>query len=300
MPDQGPIPTKPAVPQHQGLSVLADDYDGFIVDLWGVMHDGVRAFPAALDCLERLRAAGKRSVILSNAPRRIWSILARNAELGIAPDLADAVMSSGEDAWRHLAERPDAWYRALGARCYHLGPERDFNMREGLDLSFVDDLREADFVLNTGALGAEDTVADYEDLLQAAKDQGLPMICANPDLEVLRGERREICAGAIAARYEALGAEVRYHGKPHAGIYTTCFALLEGVPRARIAAIGDALRTDIAGANTAGIDGIFVMNGLQAGELRVDADGYAMPERLAAQCAAEGHTPAAALPMLRW
>lgn len=288
------------IPIHDGFAPLAERYDGFIVDLWGVMHDGVQAFPAALDCLERLRAAGKRSVILSNAPRRVWSIQDRNAQLGIAPDLADAVLSSGEDAWRHLAERPDAWYRALGTRCYHLGPERDFNMREGLDLSFVADLAEADFLLNTGALGTEDRVADYEDLLRAAKAQGLPMICANPDLEVLRGSSREICAGAIAARYEALGAEVRYHGKPHAAIYTSCFDLLEGIPRARIAAIGDALRTDIAGANAAGIDGIFIMKGLQAGELGVDEAGYAAPERLAAQCEAEGHIPAAALPMLRW
>ena len=288
------------IPIHDGFALLAERYDGFIVDLWGVMHDGVRAFPAAVACLERLRTAGKRSVILSNAPRRVWSIQERNAQLGIAPDLADAVLSSGEDAWRHLAERPDAWYRALGTRCYHLGPERDFNMREGLDLSFVDELGEADFVLNTGALGTEDTVADYEDFLRTAKAHGLPMICANPDLEVMRGQAREICAGAIAARYEALGAEVRYHGKPHAAIYTSCFGLLEGIPRARLAAIGDALRTDIAGANAAGIDGIFIMNGLQAGELGVDAAGYAAPERLAAQCEAEGHTPAAALPMLRW
>ena len=288
------------IPIHDGFAPLAERYDGFIVDLWGVMHDGVQAFPAAIAVLERLRAAGKRCVILSNAPRRVRSIQARNAELGIAPDLAHAVMSSGEDAWRHLSKRPDAWYRALGTRCYHLGPARDFNMREGLELRFVEDPAEADFVLNTGALGTEDRVADYEDFLRTAKAQGLPMICANPDLEVMRGPEREICAGALAARYEALGAEVRYHGKPHAEIYETCFALMEGLPRARIAAIGDALRTDIAGANAAGIDGLFIMNGLQAGDLGVDAAGYATPERLAAQCAAEGHTPAAALPMLRW
>lgn len=288
------------IPIYDGFAPLAERYDGFIVDLWGVMHDGVRAFPAAIECLERLRADGKRCVILSNAPRRVWAIQARNAELGIAPDLAHAVMSSGEDAWRHLAERPDAWYRALGTRCYHLGPERDHNMREGLDCVFVDDPAAADFVLNTGALNPQDTVADYEDVLRAAAGHGLPMICANPDLEVMRGVNREICAGALAARYEELSGEVRYHGKPHPGIYATCFDLMDGIPRARIAAIGDALRTDIAGANAAGIDGLFVMNGLQGRELGVDAEGYAAPERLAALCRREGHIPAAALPMLRW
>ncbi len=288
------------IPIHDGFAPLAERYDGFIIDLWGVMHDGVRAFPAAVKCLERLRARGKRVVILSNAPRRVAAIMARNAELGISATLANAVMSSGEDAWRHLATRPDPWYRALGTRCYHLGPERDYNMREGLELSFVDDLAGADFVLNTGSLGEEDTVADYEELLQAAARHRLPMICANPDLEVMRGEHREICAGIIAARYGEIGAEVRYHGKPHASIYDACFPVLEGIPRARIAAIGDTLRTDIAGANAVGIGGVFVMNGLQAKELGVNADGYAAPERLSAQCAAEGHTPDAAIPMFRW
>lgn len=288
------------IPIHDGLAPLADRYDGYILDLWGVLHDGVRTFPHAIDCMERLRRMGKKMLILSNAPRRVHAIAARNAELGIAPDLANAVMSSGEDAWRHLATRPDAWYRALGRRCYHLGPARDYNMRESLDLDFVPDLGRADFVLNTGSLGVDDTVADYEDILVEARRHDLPMICANPDLEVMRGENREICAGAIAARYEELGGEVRYHGKPHASIYEACFPLLDGVARDRIAAVGDTLRTDIAGANAVGIDGILIMNGLQAGDFGVDAEGYAPPERLAARCAQEGHRPAAALPVFRW
>ena len=288
------------IPIHDGFAPLADRYDGFILDLWGVLHDGVRAFPHAIDCMERLRRLGKKTLILSNAPRRVHAIAARNAELGIAPALSDAVMSSGEDAWRHLASRPDAWYRGLGRRCYHLGPARDNNMRENLDLDFVADLDAADFVLNTGSLGEDDTVADYEALLAEARRNGLPMICANPDLEVMRGAHREICAGAIAARYEALGGEVRYHGKPHASIYDACFPLLDGVAHGRIAAVGDTLRTDIAGANAVGIDGILIMNGLQAGDFGVDAEGYAAPDRLAARCALEGHRPAAALPVFRW
>ncbi|MFQ5775879.1 MAG: TIGR01459 family HAD-type hydrolase [Kiloniellaceae bacterium] len=288
------------IPIHDGLASLADRYDGFIVDLWGVLHDGARAFPEAVTCLERLRRHGKRVLILSNAPRRAAAVAARNAELGIAPGLWDAVMSSGEDAWRHLAERPDPWYRALGRRCYHLGPERDRGMREGLDYDFVEEIAEADFILNTGAAGGDDTVERYVPLLEQADRLRLPMICANPDLEVVRGGRREICAGAIAARYEAMGGAVRYHGKPHPGIYQACFRLLDGVARARLAAIGDALRTDIAGANAVGIDGIFVTGGLQGEALGVDAQGYPEPARLAALCEAEGQFPVAALPVLRW
>lgn len=283
----------------RGLSALADDYDAFIVDLWGVLHDGVTAFPAAVDCLEALHARGKRIVILSNAPRRAAVVAARNAELGIAAQLCDAVVSSGEDVWQHLHARPDAWYRGLGRRCFHLGPERDFGMRDGLDYDFVQ-ADAADFVLNTGALDPADVADDYDPLLAPLVARGLGMICANPDLEVIRGGRREICAGAIAARYEALGGAVRYHGKPHRQIYRACFAAVPGVPPARIAAIGDSLRTDIAGANGAGIDGIFVTGGLQGEQLGVDGDGNAEPARLRALCAQEGHWPTAALPVLRW
>ncbi len=289
------------IPILDGFAPLAGRYDGFIVDLWGVMHDGAQVFPAALDCLTRLHGLNKRIVILSNAPRRVSAIQERNEQLGLPAALSHGVMSSGEDTWNHLARRPDDWYRALGTRCYHLGPERDFNMRAGLGgYSFADDLGAADFILMTGTLGTEETVGDYEDFLRTAAGHGLPMICANPDLEVIRDGKPEICAGAVAARYEAMGAEVRYHGKPHAGIYDACFDILEGVSRARIAAIGDSLRTDIAGANAVGIDGIFIMGGLQARDLGADDEGYAPPERLAAQCRAEGHTPAAALPVFRW
>lgn len=288
------------IPIHDGLAPIASRYDGFIVDLWGVLHDGVRAFPPAVACLEQLRDRGKRIVILSNAPRRAAEVAARCEELGIAPALWDAVMSSGEATWRHLVARSDPWYRALGRRCYHLGPERDWGMRDGLDYAFVDDIATADFVLNTGAAGGDDTVEHYEALLEQARRAGLPMICANPDLEVMRGDQREICAGAIAARYEAMGGEVRYNGKPHPEIYRICLPLLNGTDRRRLAAIGDSLRTDIAGANAIGIDGIFITGGLQSGELGADAEGYADPARLAALCRREGHTPSAALPVLRW
>ena len=126
------------------------------------------------------------------------------------------------------------------------------------------------------------------------------MVCANPDLEVIRGGKREICAGAIARAYEDLGGEVRYHGKPHPRIYEDCFAPFDPLARDRIAAIGDSLRTDIAGARTAGIDGIFVTGGLQAEELGADAKGNVEPARLTAFCEAAGEAPAAALPVLRW
>jgi HAD superfamily hydrolase (TIGR01459 family) len=273
---------------------LAGRYEAFIVDLWGVVHDGVRAFPAAVDCLTRLHDQGTRILILSNAPRRAAEVALRSAEIGLPPELCDFTVSSGEETWRDLTEH------SAGERCYHLGPERDWGMRDGLAYAFVDDVAAADFILNTGALLPEDTAESYDAMLRPAAARRLPMICANPDLEVIRGGAREICAGAIAARYAELGGPVRYHGKPHPGIYKTCFSLLDGIERARIAAIGDSLRTDIAGAAAAGIDSLFVTGGLQGAELRVDAHGNADPARLAALCDAAGVHPTGALPALQW
>ena len=284
----------------RGLSEIADDYDGYIFDLWGVLHNGVQAFAGGLECLARLRAMGKSVLILSNAPRRIEVLSAHCAGLGIQADHYDALMSSGEDAWRHLEARPDAWYRDLGDRCLHLGPERDHGMRVGLDFAFVDDLAAADFILNTGALDAADTAETYRALLEAALARGLPMVCANPDLVVRRGDKMEICAGAIAAFYEELGGEVRYHGKPHGGIYRSCLELLEGLPPARILAVGDSIRTDIAGARAQGIDALFVAAGIHSEEL-LDRSGQNLDgDRVEALCAGEGARPTAIMLELVW
>ncbi len=300
MPDQAPLEAKAAVPLHDGLAGLAERYDGFIVDLWGVLHDGVTAFPEAVACLEQVKVRGKGIWILSNAPRRAQSVAERNAALGIPAALADGVMSSGEEAWRHLRERPDAWYRALGGRCYHLGPARDEGMRAGLDYDFVGTLAEADFLLNTGALAAEDGIETYDALLHEALARRLPIVCANPDLEVVRGGRREICAGAIALAYEELGGALRYHGKPHRETYETCLALMNLAPGARVAAIGDSLRTDIAGAQGVGIDGIFIAAGIHGEALGMTGGAPPDQARLAALFEDRGLYPAAALPILRW
>lgn len=285
---------------YQGLSAISDNYDGYIIDLWGVMHDGVQAFPEAVDCVSRLKQAGKQIAILSNAPRRAEVVIARNADLGIAPDLADVVMSSGEDTWLHLNERPDAWYSKLGRRCYHLGPERDLGMREGLDYDFVESLNEADFILNTGTLAFDHKMEDYRELLEAALALKLPMICANPDLVVIRGGVMEYCAGSVAEYYEQLGGVVRSHGKPHLGVYERCFSMMGVTDRSRIAGIGDSLRTDIAGAAAVGIAGIFVADGIHRAELNVDSSGMPAPDGLKSLLAAAQANPAAVLPRLRW
>jgi HAD superfamily hydrolase (TIGR01459 family) len=185
----------------------------------------------------------------------------RSARVGVTPDLYDHLMSSGEETWQALKERTDPWYAALGRRVLLFAAEYDRPFLAGLGLEEASGPEDADFLLVTGAASGE-TVADYESRLAAAASAGVPMVCANPDLEVMRGEAREICAGAIALAYEERGGRVRYHGKPHIGVYRRCFAALGGMAATRILAVGDSLRTDIAGAAAAGTDSLLILGGI--------------------------------------
>lgn len=283
-----------------GLSGLAEDYDVFIIDLWGVMHDGVTAFPEAVAAVASLKAAGKTTIILSNAPRRAASVAERNSELGIAPGLCDLVMSSGEEAWRHLKERPTAWYQALGQRCYHLGPARDLAIREGLDYDFVDDPAAADFILLTGARESEDSLETYAAVLAAAAARKLSMVCANPDLVVIRGGVREICAGTLAEGYRALGGDVTYHGKPDPQIYRRCLDLIGKAGPDRVLAIGDSLRTDLTGAAQSDMDSLFIVDGIHGEETGLQSDEILQPAHLSALFEGFSHPPRAAMARLRW
>lgn len=261
----------PALPPRlAGLRALAAGYDGYLIDLWGVLHDGVRPFPEALACLAELKRLGKRILLLSNAPRRAAEVRAGMTRIGIAESLYDGLVCSGEETWRELAAWSDPFYRHLGRRCFPLIAARDRGMLEGLSIELVETIPEADFLLATGVEGPGDNVEQFAAVLDAARARELPMICANPDLVVLRGGVREICAGSIAAAYEGRGGHVRYHGKPHFPVYGRCFEQLAPIGRERILAVGDSLRTDIAGAVGAGIASVFVTDGIHDEELAGD------------------------------
>ncbi len=285
---------------HARVAEFADAYDGFILDLWGVIHDGIRPYPGAAHCLAQLKARGKRIVLLSNAPRRAQSVVEAMERMGIARDLFDDALSSGEAAWQALHARADAAHRALGRRCYHMGPARDRGMLGGLDLEEAARPADASFILNTGVDMDHETLADYETALAEGARAGVPMLCANPDLEVIRGGRRVVCAGALARRYEALGGRALYHGKPHAPVYERCLALMAGVARGRIVAVGDSLRTDIAGALAAGLDSVFVTGGIHGEELGLAAGDSPELARLAALCQTAGWVPNAAIAHFQW
>ncbi len=275
-----------------GFAPLAGRFDGLILDLWGVVHDGVRPYPGAVDCLARLRDAGKRVVMLSNAPRRAAPAQAAMRRMGIHDALYTGIMTSGEAVHLALRDRPDAWWAALGPRVFHLGPERDLNVLEGLALERVAHPGEADFVLNTGPDDhrSPTDMVEFEPVLLDCAAARLPMICANPDLEVIRDGQRVLCAGALAIRYAELGGDVRSLGKPDPAIYGPVLDLLD-LPRSGVLAVGDALRTDIAGAAAIGVASCWVLGGLHGETLDTGPD---------AAVRAAGLAPIACIPGFAW
>lgn len=280
-----------------GLSAVIDRYDGVVLDLWGVIHDGEKPYPGVIDCLARLRAAGKKTCLLSNAPRRIGGVVAKLEGMGIPRDAYDHVMTSGEAT--HEALREEAALKP-GRRLYHIGPDRDRDVYHGLDVVVVDDPAAADFALNTGIDDFDETLDDYKPRLDACLAAKLPMLCANPDLVVMVGARRVICAGTLTQYYEANGGTATWFGKPFPAVYRRCMALLGAEDPARVAAVGDSLRTDVAGANAAGMDSILVAGGIHLDELGAAWGAPVDPARLEAAVAKAGQRPSALLPALIW
>ena len=261
------------MPQHSDLMALSglrdfvDRYDGFILDLWGVIHDGVTPYPGAQHTLSRLRGLGKSTVLLSNAPRRAASLVRLMTRMGLQRDLYDHVLSSGEAVYQELLERRDPWFAALGTLCFHLGPPSEADLFDGLGLELVPDIDRAEFIVVTGPDSLDETVEDFIPVLAAAAARRLPMVCANPDLAVIRQGRRLVCAGALARYYEGIGGQVCYRGKPDPAIYRSCLALLGVADRSRVLAVGDSLHTDIAGACRAGLDCLLCTTGVHADEI---------------------------------
>lgn len=287
-------PFPPLVP---GLSAFAADYDLILCDVWGVVHNGVTPFPAAGEALARARAEGRTVLLVSNAPRPNGFVIEMLDRLGVDRAAYDGVLTSGDVTRALLEARP-------GVRVFHLGPERDFGTFDGLDLVKTP-MEGADLTVCTGLFDDEtETADDYAGLLARMKARALPFVCANPDLVVERGARLIFCAGAIAKAYEEMGGETIYCGKPYPAIYEAALAraaAIRGAPvaRGRVLGIGDALRTDIAGANDAGFDSLFIASGIHAGELNA-VDG-AVPDEASLSALFEGHAhPRGVMPRLAW
>lgn len=297
--------SEPSPPVIAGLAAIADRYDGYILDLWGCIHNGVRPFPGVLEALARLRDLGKRRIVLSNAPRRSQAVAGSMAALGVDPGLFDGILCGGESAWHALRDRNDPWHAKLGRRALHIGAARDLGMFEGNGIERVTDPQAAEFILITGPQDDTLDLGAHEPILRACRARNLPMVCANPDLDVIRGTTRLICAGAIAARYAELGGDVRQHGKPDPAIYDTAVAMLglseqQGADRRRILALGDSFHTDVAGARGAGIDVAFIPGGIHADELGFKPGAVPTAAMIAPLVGRHGVNPTYILPELRW
>ncbi|MBI3440229.1 MAG: TIGR01459 family HAD-type hydrolase [Proteobacteria bacterium] len=243
-----------------GLSEVFGSYEGFILDLWGVVHDGAAPFPDTIPALQLLKKAKRKVWLLSNAPRRAHIVAQRLTEMGVATELYDGVLTSGEMTWQALH---DTLLTKWGRRCLHIGRVQDASLYEGLDVELVQDPADADFVLNSGVMDFSDPAEKYLPVLKRCSEHGLPMLCANPDKTVHIENKLVICAGTLADLYATLEGEVVYFGKPYRSVYSRC---LQELGSGRVLAVGDSMLTDIAGATGAGLDSVLVTSGIHREE----------------------------------
>ncbi len=246
------------------LRDLISEFDGFVIDQYGVLHDGVRAYAGAIAALEAIRAAGKRAVLLTNSGKSAAANEERLVRLGFARALYAALVSSGEAARLGVADGAFGPAFAPGARAHVIGRTGDDYALDGFLLQPVD-LAAADALLILGSDAPRVSLDEYSKRLKPAAVRNLPALCANPDLLMLTKSGQQPAPGAIARVYQTLGGKVVYVGKPHAFIYTIVSRALVGVEPRRILAVGDSPLHDVEGAAKAGFATALVKTGLSAG-----------------------------------
>ncbi len=276
------------------LDELAGDYAAILSDVWGVLHNGVEPYPDAAAALIRARARGCAVVLITNSPRRRADVQAQLAAIGAPRECWDRIVTSGDVTRELIREAP--------RRIFHLGPERDLGIFDGIDVELVEEA-DASAVVCTGMFDDEVETPDmYGEMLRRLRSRNIPFICANPDIVVERGERLIWCAGALARDYALLGGRTFISGKPHRPIYEAALAaaaeiLGRPVERNEAIAIGDGLLTDVKGATDNGIDVLYVSGGIHARDYGHPDEPDA--ERLLAFLEKHGQRPIAVIPRLR-
>jgi HAD superfamily hydrolase (TIGR01459 family) len=275
------------------LRDLVDGVEVILSDIWGVVHNGLEAFPEACEALHTYRQRGGTVILITNAPRPADSVQRQLRKFGVADEAYDAIVSSGDLTRNFVADHP-------GKKMFWIGPERDSSIHRGLD-AVMAPLEQADYIVCTGLFDDEtESAEDYRAMMLLAREHKLPLICANPDIVVERGDRLIYCAGAIAELYRELGGEAIFYGKPHRPIYERAMALAverRGQPTSldRVLAIGDSVRTDLTGAHGFGIDCLFLTRGIHSEEFEgIDQLDPASVKELF------GHPPRALMRELRW
>lgn len=251
----------------QGISDISDSYSGFIIDQWGVLHDGNKPYDGVVDCLKELKGRKKYIIILSNSGKRAEENQERLKEIGIAPTLYDQIVTSGEMTWRGLSNQSGGIFDGLGKKCYMISRGDDRSLMRDLDIEIVENPAEASFLIISGTDAPEKTLADYEPALKIAARKGLRVLCANPDSHGLMGSALIMGAGTLARRYQDFGGVVNYIGKPHQPIFQHCIKILQDkeIYPGQTVVIGDSMAHDILGGSLVNIDTCLVRCGLHHG-----------------------------------
>lgn len=282
----------------QGLEALIDQYDGYIIDLYGVVHNGQVPFKGVKTFLETLRDKNKMVIFLSNSPRRGYAVAeSLRTAFDITDDLYDDIYTSGEDAYINLMHPEIAAYKAFNKNCIAITEKHHKVLFDDLALTVTDDPEVATFIMNTGPSGMSEDA--YKSLFDATRKKNLPMLCVNPDLAVLLGHQMTLCAGSIAKMYEEMGGVVYYHGKPYPAIYEAIIKKFGPIEKSRILAIGDSLNTDILGASRMGLDSLLVLSGMEGRALDVKGDQQPDLAAFDALCQSKGAEPTYVAPSLK-
>lgn len=259
----------------QGISDISDSYSGFIIDQWGVLHDGDKPYDGVVECLKELKGRGKYIIILSNSGKRADVNKERMKKIGIGPSLYDRIVTSGEMTWDGLDKQDDGIFKGLGKKCLLLSRGGDTSILDGLDIEAVDTVDEADFMIISGSDAPEKTMEEhYEPILRKAARKSLKALCANPDSKALIGMKAVMGPGTIARRYQDFGGVVHYIGKPHQPIFQHCIKILQeqDIYPGQTVMIGDAMAHDILGGSMANLDTCLVKSGLHANAFKQAKD----------------------------
>jgi HAD superfamily hydrolase (TIGR01459 family) len=283
-----------------GIGAFADRYEGFLLDQWGVIHDGRKALPEAVAALAELKRRNKRLAVLSNSGRRAALNRRRLADMGLDVAMLDAVVTSGEAAWNLLRQRSQPGFRDLGRRCVLFTIGGDRAVLDDLGIEVAEEPEDADFLFNTGLEIPPRTLDDYRAVLERAAERRLPMLCSNPDRVAPSHGRLITAPGTVAAMYEQMGGTVLYVGKPHAPIYGACLDALDGLEPSELVAVGDSVEHDVRGANGVGIDCCFVTGGIHAQHFPPGISPAGREGRLADLCQRFGARPQWVVPRLVW
>jgi HAD superfamily hydrolase (TIGR01459 family) len=250
----------------QGISDISDSYMGFIIDQWGVLHNGEKPYDGVVECLKELKARNKFIIVLSNSGKRAEENKERLKKIGIGPSLYDVILTSGEMTWQGLKNQDHGFFKGLGKKCYLISRGGDRSIVNDLDIEVVDDIKDANFLIISGSDAPEKSLEDYEPVLKAAVRKRMTALCANPDSHGIMGPDYIMGPGTLARRYTDFGGVVHYIGKPHQPIFQECVRILQKkeIYPGHTIVIGDTMAHDILGGTLVNIDTCLVRSGLHA------------------------------------